>query len=232
MWKLPNPRLEDVVYDRKDAGLGVEDDQALYFEDELFANAVSETSWGEDQFQVVVCSDCGVEGCEQGGWYRLVQAGAYAAFIPLFDNMLVKEHEYSPPRHKAGTPVLRKAEYEPLREELPSLRPWDELPRLSGSEAMRLWQWETPYRLLGNFTDAVCLREDLVAASELSDLASTVGKVTEVLSQADRVELIAARSAEPSLWLDMRGTPALSIVGELDGEHLVQVGEFLLRPTR
>lgn len=232
VWLLARPELRRVVYDRRDAGLEVEEDQALDFDGVMFANAVSQTSWAKGSFQVTICEECGVEGCARGGWLSLVRAGAYAVFIPMFESMLIEHCDAQPPRFGRGTPYIPLDAYQNLRNLLPQLPPAERVRPMSGSDALCLWQWETPFELLGRFQDKPNFRTDLVAAVDgpEGDVGTRILNVTSRLAHAEFAELRPAGATKTTVWLDMKGSPSVELLETHEGQDHALVSGLALVP--
>lgn len=231
MWLLKNPSLVEVTYDRTDAGLGVEGDHALYFDEVEFANAISSTSWGEGTFQAMICRGCGIEGCEAGGWLSLMRAGDFVVFPPLFEDMLTEDIDMTPPKYAKGTPYMSIEGYEELRTLLPGLPEIAQLNTMSGSDAFCLWRWETPFRLLGRNEDGLQLREDLLLLGDegVAALKARICKVSDALILGGRVEMHLTRGVPCLLWLDMKGSPSVEIMEQVDGhDHALVDGLALI----
>jgi hypothetical protein len=91
MWKAEKIELEK---NRKDTYF--EDGYVLKINDEWISNEVTSKKEFKypDGFQNMVCDDCGVEGCNAGGFLMARYHSDKLLFIPMFNNMECFE-EYS-----------------------------------------------------------------------------------------------------------------------------------------
>ncbi len=104
--------------------------------------------------QLLICRQCGVTGCESGGWAGFRKSGDFILLIPVFEKMeddYRRKSEFSPPPYfkKAGTPYFNLETYENLCRRVSRFPAVEKIKNLKMSEAMRLAQNAMPLRIFG-----------------------------------------------------------------------------------
>lgn len=167
VWHIENTRLQSVKLDFSSSDQGRMEARALYCDDILLANALELTNFQGSYSQIIVCGNCGQEGCQSGGWAGLRLAGDFVFLIPAFD--LMKENEedpaqYAPPGYivKMGLPCFSLKTYEDLVLQIKDLPVPNELELLTVGEALNLLQWAPNGQVLGRFPNLPQLDDKLI----------------------------------------------------------------------
>lgn len=213
MWNVRRIFTREVILTLSDTADGRVPVDAIWLDDAFFANAAQLTSWNAERFQPMVCSDCGYEGCDVGGWLTLRRLGNRVAMIPDFAAMLEGElalREYGPPEVvlSRGCPVLTSAQYADLSDRIPALLPpLREIQPLSGRELAWVLQLEAPGSILGELPRAPSLLRAQVLAAAEHDLCEAVERVNTFLSSLicsrNEVDVLPTNGARPlTLTLD------------------------------
>ena len=164
----------------------------------LFANAIELSSWNQRRIQLIVCEDCGIEHCAQGGWLTPHVVGTDVIFTPAFSDMLAgatDQAEYAPPGYvkESGIPLFTQETYAILRRYADELPSPGELPELGGADLVRCVQWEAPMRILGCFPEEVALRRNLLVAVSEGDVAQHADNLSTAIKQ-----LVVSKGAVPA----------------------------------
>lgn len=220
MWQLSHPVLKSASLNLVDLGQGNADVTQLWQDDIRLINIIGAVNWQDPaaNFQFELCETCGIVGCQPQGWVSVRRlgpdlVGILPAFEPIFDAPKDLENEYLPPVYlHDGSIWLKKSQYEQLGG-LVSLPEADQLPWLTSWEAAKLFQWEAPYRVLGELLSLPKLAPDLVLASSEGSFLEQVPILCELVQQLligrDRVTLRPVKPKEQiiSLYLDIAGIP-------------------------
>lgn len=209
MWRVKQISTRKVGLDFSSSGQGTRHVTQMVADGTILTNALELTDWSQRSVQLIVCSQCGTEHCEHGGWVSPRWTGSHVILLPDFARMADDQwalNDYRPPDYfgSRGIPVLPDV----LAKTIPAL-PWPhELPLITGQELVHAIQWTAPWNIVGRFLDlARVRREDVIATSE-PDLPSAI----------DRFERALARMASSAdeILLDTRGDGALPVSFYLD----------------
>ena len=178
------------------------------------ANAASLLDFanGRERLQVQICEDCGVTGCEPGGWITQRRLRSAILWVPAFEAMATDDaaaREYAPPAYAHGLPIFGSEIYEAIRRQLPEFPPIASVPPLRSRDAIRLLQWHAPARVLGCFPDPPKLQREAVLASNLGELDHAVKAFEVTLDDAwenDRPLREVQNARAVSFYLDLPGT--------------------------
>lgn len=183
MWSVNEVTVRHETLDFTSSGQGHYKAMQILLDGALFANAAGLTSWNGGSSQVVVCTACGAEHCEHGGWLTLRSVGDLRAFVPMFDEWTTEKyrHEYAPPPliEQRGAPLFEPSVYARLRAVVPDVPSTP--PPLRGHEARELVMFEAPRGLrLGGNRDNLKPR---VVAAEGAEVDEVVGGLLALLAQ-------------------------------------------------
>ena len=213
LWRVNQLERRRVEVDRSSAGLGRAVVTQLLHGDKVLANAVEWTRW-RDTAQVIVCTHCGVEGCESGGWVAPRKVG---------DHVLWLRTLHAPPAYfeKHGIPLIDAAQ-------LPS-RALAETLLLRGEDVVRLLQMTAPDSLLGALGSDVVLREPAVIAVSEGERAEALAALKTVLAETLAVrepvafDPLSDGEVPISFYLDARGHPSWSPMVRVAGVLRVHI---------
>jgi len=229
MWEAKAITLEPVELDFRSSRQGIRKDRALVADGEPIVNAVGIVELSANPLQAVVCTSCGITGCESGGWVAVRRVGDAVVWLPDFEGMAQSESdmtEYAPPRFMAtrGALILRGRPLAWVRAELPGFPDPGSLPALSGVEVARLLQWEAPGRLLGRFPDVPRLDRVHLVAADPGDSSSRAAELDRLLTLyfSSRDAVVPTSGAQPvTFFVDLPGIPEWSPVAETGKGQLV-----------
>jgi hypothetical protein len=142
MWRVQNPTIQIALLDFTGSGQRRVEVSQLRSEGIVLMNALELMDWGTDPTQLIICKECGIEGCATGGWVAVRRAGDRILLIPAFEEMeydVERRSHYGPPPYqkKKGVPYFDMADYEALAETGPRLPAFDQIPPLEMREAKR-----------------------------------------------------------------------------------------------
>ena len=213
LWRVNQLEHRRVEVDRSSAGLSRAVVTQLLHAGEVIANAIEWTRWG-DTAQVIVCTHCGVVGCETGGWIAPRKVG---------DHVLWLRTVQAPPAYfeKHGIPLIDAAQ-------LPS-RVLGETLLLRGQDVVRLLQMTAPDSLLGAFGSEVVVREPAVIAVSEGERAEALQALKTVLAETQAVRAPVAfdplgdGDVPTTFYLDAQGHPSWSPMVRVGGVLRVYV---------
>ncbi len=231
--------VRSAVLDFRDAGLDRRDVRQVFFGDECFANAVELTSWDNPgQFQVEVCSSCGIEMCEVGNWLCARRAGHLSMWLPVFSELGSdrRESPYWPPRlvNQHGAIAFERGPYDRLREVCPGLPDADALPVLSGEELVRVVQWGAPFGFLGKFAEPPRVSRNVILTSSDDGVDGAVERLEAALAEAARWPRVGLRARsgderQVSYYLDDPKTSCWSgLATDAHGISRLMLGELVV----
>lgn len=195
---------------------------AIYFGDLEICNAKELVEWDKevDRVQLFVCEACGTPNCQSGGWVTLRRLNDYVFWIPAFKEILSGDdfalNEYGPPyfMRKHGALCFSLNEYERFQTEFSSFPYADELPVLTQNEVFRVYQCETPARMLGDLCNGDnSIKLDLILAADGGEVCEW-RRVLQRLLNSPPVDNKPARLSPPkendkciTLYLDLASFP-------------------------
>jgi hypothetical protein len=222
MWHVESIEHVPRVLDFSSSGQGLREVTTLIADGICIANAVSLLDFAniDERLQVHICENCGVTGCEPGGWITLRRLGSAILWVPCFEAMaadVAAAREYAPPTYERGLPIFGAVTYEALRRHIPEFPPIELVAPLRSRDAIRLLQWHAPGRVLGRFPDPPRLRREAVLASDLGELDRAVDALEATVAGAwenDRPLREVENGNAKCFYLDLPGTPAWAPITE------------------
>lgn len=189
MWRIENPTIRKANLDFTSSGQGFREVSQLMSGEVILMNALELMEWSDDRTQVLVCDHCGFPGCESGNWINLRISGDFVFLIPAFDeleNDSWTKTEYGAPRYlkKMGTPYFEVDTYKSLLKFDLNFPDLGQIGKLEMREAMRLAQFEMPFRIFGDPPVVELRREKsgLVVATSDGEPSHLLEIVREILS--------------------------------------------------
>jgi len=170
MWQPKKLETKINRLDFSSSGQKPEDFTELWADGVKICNGIELSNWEEDPIQLIVCDSCGNVQCNSGNWLSPRNAGEYILFIPAFQKMNKgswEQDEYAPPFYmeKSGIILFDKIEYASLRSIVTKLPSHGELKNLTSTEAICLFQWEAPLKVLGKYPDSIHFRKEFFLGS-------------------------------------------------------------------
>jgi hypothetical protein len=187
-------------------------------------NTVEYVNWGDPDLQFIVC-DCGIPRCKSGDWVSIRRSGSLVLVTPALGKLsqVAQEHpsqldydnEYFPPKYllEHGIICLDQDDYSSIISPMAPQSSFELLPPLLAWEAVKVFQFEAPSRILGHVSTAPKLPEDTVLASAAGDVKDQVAELMTLLNQLYQsthpVQLRHTREGNQviSLYLDLAGFP-------------------------
>jgi hypothetical protein len=216
MWKLDNLKTLKVTLELS-ANDKFEVTQLWSDQVELI-NAVECVNWGDPDLQFIVC-DCGIPRCKSGDWVSIRRSGKLVLVMPTLDRLNQgqsdQNDEYFPPKYilERGVICLDQDYYSSIISPIAPQSSCEFLPPLLGWEAVKVFQFEAPSHILGNFLTVPKLSQDAVLASSAGHVKDQMAELLTLLNQLSQsthpVQLRHATEADQviSLYLDLAGFP-------------------------
>lgn len=190
LWTIRELEVQIAEYDFSSAGLSAQHrDRALVTEGVTIANQLGAADVEAGAFQATICTECGMQGCEPGGWLKFRRLADGLVWIPCFsetDADPQARNELGPPEfvRKRGAPFFHGASLEILRTVAPHLAGHAELQELSSTELLRMLALYSPKGVLKWTGDSFSLREDVFSAVDEGDLSDHIKAFRRALSLA------------------------------------------------
>lgn len=211
----------------------------LYADQVLFANALEFIDLSEDPSQLIVCDKCGIIGCQPGGWVSFRRAGDLVLVIPAFDSMEIAEYgleEYRPPDYfkDMGFPCFDIPLYKKLMKMVTGSRGLTRLTPLTVGEAIRLFQWESPYKVLGRFPDPPLLNEEMILDIVKGEREKELEKVRNFVTHyaGSSIPLVPIKHNQRhkaiEILLDMPGFPVWRRFATIGDDICILMGHKLI----
>ncbi len=188
MWLVSNPELRRATLDFTSSEQGYCEVTQLFSDGVQLINAVELVRWGEDEAQFLICSQCGIDGCEPGNWVSLRRSGSLILILPSVAYVWAEEEkdkrEYLPPRYlrKHGVFYFDRPTYETLVSQHSSFPPFARVRQLNMREAALLFHWEAPAQVLGP-PPVVQLRRQLIIGTSEGDCDEHLNRVQHLLNE-------------------------------------------------
>lgn len=243
MWRIENPIIQKARLDFTSSGQGHRDVSRLLGGGIVLMNALELMEWGTDRTQLIICNECGIEGCALGGWVALRRTGDRIFMIPAFEEMEQDEEsrtEYGPPPYLRadGVPYFDFADYEALAETGLGFPALDQIRPLEMREAMRLAQMEMPFRMFGDPPDIkLTSAKSLVVAASDGDPAqhlSTIDDILRTYYESREAAVLRERRVEEeiiSLFLDAAEFTDWEALVRTENVYRLLLGEtFVIEP--
>lgn len=152
MRRLTGLRRSVADMDFSNAGLGPISTTAVTCGDETVTNAASIVVWTHQPVQLIVCTQCGGDGCIGRNDVTIHSLGDDLLLVPAFEAMATDDwsrDEYGPPRLlDLGACLVSREE---VGRALPEVAAVETFPAPTALELARLAQWEAPHAALGRF---------------------------------------------------------------------------------
>jgi hypothetical protein len=212
MWVVRDIEFRSTELDFSSSGQGRHRTTAVVADGTEIINALDlvdlDVDPDDDPIQLIVCTSCGVPGCESGNCVAIRRLDDGLVVMPCFDAM-ADERDAAPPYFMTsrGVPFLRGGALERLRGQAPGLADPDRWPSLSAAESARLVQFEAPAQILGAFPDEPRLREEVVlAVGGAVQQEAMAGLASLLLVASGSTNPVALVAGEPvTFYLDLRG---------------------------
>ena len=216
MWTIESVTHRESRMDLSSSGQSDRDVTEVLFNGTVVANAVELTGWGEDAFQMFVCTSCGIEHCEGGNWLTARRCGEFVLFVPAFEWMSSAGRdvmEYAPPSYisQRGVPLLGRDLFGECRRLAPHLPEFDLIQQLSRREVALALSFEAPSEVLGEPFYPPDLRRDVLIAVSDGSLSRRIQDLEAVLSSCLEAGDLPAESSDSDLtqvitfYLDVPG---------------------------
>lgn len=231
MWIVRRVEARRRELDFSSAGLGRHSTTSLLADGIEIVNALDLLDVDEDPrepLQVLVCEQCGMEGCRSGNRVAFRNFDDGLLLIPAFAAMapgVWERDEYGPPPFllERGALWFRGSSLESLAFHLPVAGDLARWPALGSREAAFLLQAQAPARALGTFPATPSLPRERFAATPSGSGDAVVLALNDLLARAFERDLPVSTlsgGAEP-LHLDQAGYPDWSpLVRQEDEYHL------------
>lgn len=190
-------------------------------------------------FQTLICTECGYHHCAPGNWVAIRKHSDFVFFIPAFEDIAQEETEYEPPflLKQNGTYWLPKKEFENFKILVPAIDKLNEIKRLTKSELIWLYKWDTPHKMFGNFPNFEKVRKNhILAVSDFDN--KTISKIlNDKLNEIESaenfgLELLSENDQEISFFLDDNLTTEWKAMWKNESEFgLLLGGKFKIRVT-
>ncbi len=215
MWQLTSLTKQRTEFNFSEDRKSVTTVSQLYDHDTQLINAVELIDWVGEDFQFILCEICGNEGCAFGGWVTLKRAGEVALIMPAFE-VIEKYYcteQYWPPHYllERGVIFIEQESYNNTLCNLLPLPGFDSIASLSSWETAKLFQFEAPNRILGNFENSPELHQDILIASSEGNLMKQTTCLTnlveKLLSKEQSVQLRKSTKSDQVIifYLDIPG---------------------------
>lgn len=187
MWKIENPKFEEITLDFSSSEQGKFPATRLVSEGVEIINAIELIEWEDNVIQVFVCDHCGTVRCASGGWITLRSSGDLVLLMPAYEAMNEdswSQTEFSPPYfiRKNGAAYFDKQIYESLREQITELPKFEKIKPLQMREAMWLVQLNAPLQILGEPSTLEIDRRKFDFAVGASE-----GEAKEIIKEAEQL---------------------------------------------
>lgn len=216
-------RVQDVVRNYARSEQGHPASRALVGEDgRVLVNDLDRVVFRATGFQVLLCDECGVEGCEGGGWVTARRYGSALAWVPALDLMRGDPwctENYAPPL-AGGTLFTTSGAVQAVIELVSGHPALDDLAEVTAAEALAALQLDAPGRVLGCCPHPAQLETERVIAADPGSVEDAVAALQALTREGHRaVEPPSAHATPVTLYLDLPGTPAWTpIAREPEGE--------------
>ncbi|MBN2583169.1 MAG: hypothetical protein JXL80_08875 [Planctomycetes bacterium] len=237
MIKVSSLEVRGADLDQSSSGMGIAHIRQLFGDGILLANALEFIEWDERAAQMIVCEQCGMVGCADGGWVAFRSSGDLVLLIPAFSAMTAPDEDqyyaykgYQPPAYlrNLGIMYLERPQYERLCSLHSVFPPRESLFSLSGRELAWVTQWEAPARAWGSFPEPGAPRRELLVASS-EQLGDTLATLSDLLDRAQEtqseVTLVpcSPSSTVVSLFVDIPGIPEWKVLVNDGGQCFLYV---------
>ncbi len=145
----------------------------------------------DEGFQLCLCRECGISGCEPAGWVRLRRFGKHLLLVPAFG--LIAEDDGATPNHRPpnyltrpSIPAFGRVQYGAAAAIARGWPGFELIPTISSAEAMALGQLQCP-DLFGSLEDcALALDRDRFLATSEDDLEAALDLLEGLIDGLDR----------------------------------------------
>ena len=188
MWHVENPELRCATFDFTSSEQGYREVTQLFSDGVQLINAIELIDWDSGDAQFLICSSCGTTGCEPGGWVSLRRSGSLVVILPSADHIWAErdedKREYAPPAYllRNGIAYFDRSTYESLTSQHSDLPSFEQFRQLNKSEAVLIFHWEAPARVLGA-PPVIELRRDLIIGSAEGDCDEHLNRVQHLLNE-------------------------------------------------
>lgn len=191
MWQIKKPEIKQTTLDFGSSGQGERQVYQLFSDGVQLINALELVDWDSEDTQVLVCESCGFTHCEPGNWVSIRKCNSVVLMLPASSYVWgesTNRHEYNPPSYlkKRGIPYFDLETYESLRVKHSSFPQIDRIYPLNFREATLLFQWNAPYRFLGE-PPALSVRRDIVAGSSEGEV-DHLERIEDLVERQYRIE--------------------------------------------
>ena len=167
LWYPKEFEKVDVTFDYTSSGMGKFESTALKIDNELFASPLPKIEFEDSNAQLILCSSCGMDGCEIGNWVSVRKINQFLALIPCFSFLSPDEFElnnYAPPKsmNKNGIPLFSEKIFPfTIKEPICSI---------SFQEIALTFQWFSPKKALYSYPKLPSLKPEQFICSLDHDL--------------------------------------------------------------
>jgi len=158
-------------------------------EGEELINALGWINWDEDPTQLLICTACGVSGCEIGGYVHVSRIGEFLAFTPPPSLLQGGGAMISPEPHafllRHGAVLFPLNTWESIRQGQPRMPAGTAFPEMRRADLAELWSSTLPDveerlaadRLLETLKEVLICSDDRDAGGALADLSTLISWV-------------------------------------------------------
>ncbi len=192
---------------------------------------------GEQIFQAIICDHCGHYHCASGNWMAIRNYNNFIFFIPAFEDIAAEPNsgEYEPPYYLKtnGAFWIPMFEFERMIELIPEFKKIEKIKKISLSELISLYKWDSPNKMFGDFPSFGKIKADhILCVSELDNemVVKIITDKLEDLNSGENYHLEALGDDEIiSIYLDDNKTTEWKALCKTEqGYELVLGGNFKL----
>lgn len=236
MWTSTNFKTYKKEFDFTSSEQGKPTYTVLKINDTDFINMIERLD-GEieaDQiFQTILCNSCGIYHCESGNWIALRQLDDFIFFIPAFEELHGEQNqsEYAPPSwlKQKGSFWLTKVDFEKFKKLIPELDKQKSINRITKSELLALYKFDTPHKMFGDFPDFKPLRKNhILAVSELDNetVFDNIESKLKVLETSNdfEIKLLTENDNVISVFLDDNSMTEWKVLCKIEANYELILG--------
>jgi hypothetical protein len=250
MWELENIITKKVRFDLSSSGEPDVYVTQLWNDDVELINACEYVNWSDSEYQFLICDSCGYVGCKSRDWVEIKRTESIALIMPAFRRLsetseFIRDH-YLPPYYLCDRGVIfsDREHYDNKLYPITSFPEFEQLPLLSAWEAVKLFQFEAPNRILGYIFNPPELYRDIIIASSDGNFMEQTPELMTLMnnlstsSSTVKLRKMTEQDQVISFYLDISGFPewaALSYDGSqyslyLEPGYVIESGRSTQRP--
>lgn len=178
MWTVKNISTEKKTY--KYQGPGSAFATAISLDGELVINMAEGIENNDDEFQSILCEDCGYYHCAIGNWVAIRRFGDNYFLIPAFQLILEDEYplcrECDPPKYitDKGAIWMNSSKFNDFIQYVPALKNKKNFKVLSKQEAIFLYKWDNAHQMFGNILELNKLQKERIKSVNIGEVSKMI----------------------------------------------------------